>query len=119
MEDFKSGRIQILVATTVVEVGVDVPNAALMIIENAERFGLSQLHQLRGRIGRSHLQSYCLLFAGSGNEATRQRLEAVVKTTDGFELAKIDLQMRGSGEVMGTKQSGFIPFKIASLRDQE
>ncbi|OGE79128.1 MAG: ATP-dependent DNA helicase RecG [Candidatus Doudnabacteria bacterium RIFCSPHIGHO2_01_FULL_46_14] len=115
----KAHKIDILVSTTVVEVGVDVPNATIMIIENAERFGLSQLHQLRGRVGRSHLQSLCVLFAGLYSETTRQRLEAVVNSNDGFELAEIDLKMRGAGEILGTKQSGFIPFKIASLSDEK
>ncbi|OGE76573.1 MAG: ATP-dependent DNA helicase RecG [Candidatus Doudnabacteria bacterium RIFCSPHIGHO2_02_FULL_48_21] len=117
MDDFKSGKINILVSTTVIEVGVDVGNATIMVIENAERFGLAQLHQLRGRVGRSNLQSYCLLFAENAGETTRERLEAVVNSTDGFELAEIDLRLRGSGEILGTRQSGFIPFKIASLSD--
>ncbi len=117
--DFNSGVIQILVSTTVIEVGVDVPNATIMWIENAERFGLAQLHQLRGRVGRSDLQSYCLLFAEDPSEITRARLEAVVNSTDGFELAEKDLELRGPGEVMGTRQSGYIPFKIAKLSDRK
>ncbi|MDR1821312.1 MAG: ATP-dependent DNA helicase RecG [Oscillospiraceae bacterium] len=120
MEDFASGKTQVLVATTVVEVGVDVPNATLMIIENAERFGLSQLHQLRGRVGRGASQSYCVLVRGSTDTgepsllsgADRQsvadeRLRAVVQTTDGFELAEKDLLLRGAGEFFGERQSGF------------
>ena len=117
MQEFKNNKTQILVSTTVVEVGVDVPNATVMIIENAGRFGLSQLHQLRGRVGRSNLQSLCVLFAGLYSETTRERLTAVVGSNDGFELAEIDLKLRGAGTMLGTKQSGFIPFKIASLSD--
>ena len=117
MEDFKSNQTQILVSTTVVEVGVDVPNATIIIIENAERFGLSTLHQLRGRVGRGKWQSLCILFTESVSETTRSRLEAVVKSNDGFELAEIDLKLRGAGEMLGARQSGYIPFKIASLSD--
>ena len=89
-----------------------------MVIENAERFGLAQLHQLRGRVGRSDLQSFCLLFAENASEITKNRLEAVVKSNDGFELAEIDLDIRGPGEVLGQRQSGYIPFKIAKLSDR-
>jgi ATP-dependent DNA helicase RecG len=117
MENFKANRLQILVTTTVIEVGVDVPNAAIMIIENAERFGLAQLHQLRGRVGRGTAQSFCLLFTENAGETTRQRLEAVVASNDGFALAEKDLELRGPGEIIGLRQSGFVPFKIAKLSD--
>lgn len=119
MHEFKSGKLNILVSTTVIEVGVDVANATVMIIENAERFGLAQLHQLRGRVGRSDLQSYCLLFAESANEHTKDRLSAVVRSNDAFELAEIDLELRGPGEILGQSQSGFIPFKIAKFSDKK
>lgn len=116
MEDFKAGRIHILAATSVVEVGVDVPNASVMVIEHAERFGLAQLHQLRGRVGRSTHQSYCILMADyRQSEEARRRLSAMVETTDGFKIAEEDLAMRGPGEFMGTRQSGLPPFRVANL----
>ncbi|MCP4406397.1 MAG: ATP-dependent DNA helicase RecG [Gammaproteobacteria bacterium] len=117
---FKSGEIQLLVATTVIEVGVDVPNASLMIIENAERLGLAQLHQLRGRVGRGTVESSCvLLFQSPLSETARHRLQAMRETTDGFEIAKMDLKLRGPGEVLGTRQTGMLHFRIADLvRDQ-
>lgn len=106
MADFKAGAIDVLVSTTVIEVGVNVPNASVMIIENAERFGLSQLHQLRGRVGRGQWQSYCLLIAASDQDATRKRLDIMTATTDGFRVAEEDLKMRGTGAIFGTNQSG-------------
>lgn len=121
MDQFKSGELQILVSTTVVEVGVDVPNATIMVIEHAERFGLSQLHQLRGRVGRGAQQSYCYLFAAKKTgETTTQRLEVLEETNDGFKIAEADLEIRGPGEFLGTRQAGGLPFKLANLvRDQE
>ncbi|MEZ4740550.1 MAG: ATP-dependent DNA helicase RecG [Flavobacteriales bacterium] len=116
MARFKKGETNILVATTVIEVGVDVPNASVMVIENAERFGLSQLHQLRGRVGRGAEQSYCILMSGNklGNDA-RARLETMVRTNDGFEIAEVDLRLRGPGDLMGTQQSGIPELHIADL----
>ncbi len=117
MAAFKSGETKILSATSVIEVGVDNPNATVMCVEGAERFGLSQLHQLRGRVGRGEHQSYCFLFAGSG--AANARLDAMESTDDGFELAELDLELRGPGEVWGLRQSGVPDFQIADLRDLE
>jgi ATP-dependent DNA helicase RecG len=121
MQKFRHNEIQILVATTVVEVGVDVPNATVMIIEHAERFGLAQLHQLRGRIGRGAQQSHCILVApGRMTEDARARLETMVRTTDGFEIAETDLQLRGPGEFFGTRQSGQLGFQVANpIRDRQ
>jgi ATP-dependent DNA helicase RecG len=121
MQRFRSNEVQILVATTVVEVGVDVPNATVMVVEHAERFGLSQLHQLRGRIGRGAQKSYCVLVAaGRLSEEGRARLDTMVRTNNGFEIAEADLQQRGPGEFFGTRQSGELGFQIASpLRDRE
>lgn len=116
MQRFKRGETQILVATTVIEVGVNVPNASVMIIENSERFGLSQLHQLRGRVGRGAEQSYCILMVGGKlNPISKRRIESMCETNDGFKLAEIDLELRGPGEMMGTQQSGVLNFKIADL----
>ena len=116
MARFKKGETDILVATTVIEVGVDVPNASVMVIENAERFGLSQLHQLRGRVGRGAEQSYCILMTGTklGNDA-RERIATMVRTNDGFEIAEADLRLRGPGDLMGTQQSGLPRMRIADL----
>ena len=120
MSDFKEGKYNILVSTTVVEVGVDVPNATVMVIENAERFGLSQLHQLRGRVGRSSLQSYCVLVSSSRSQETRERLGIMTQTNDGFVIAEKDLQLRGPGEFLGTRQSGLPDLIISDIvRDAE
>lgn len=115
MADFKNKKYDILVSTTVVEVGVDVPNATVMVIENAERFGLSQLHQLRGRVGRSALQSYCVLVSGSRSQETRERLGIMTQTNDGFVIAEKDLQLRGPGEFLGTRQSGLPDLIISDI----
>jgi len=116
MRRFVEGKTNIMVATTVIEVGVDVPNASVMIIESAERFGLSQLHQLRGRVGRGAAQSYCILMSKDGlNPDAKKRIDTMVRTTDGFQIAETDMELRGPGEVTGTKQSGLIKFKIADL----
>ncbi|EKD62964.1 MAG: hypothetical protein ACD_52C00003G0001, partial [uncultured bacterium] len=114
VENFRSGKIDILVSTPVVEVGIDVPAATIMLIEAAERFGLASLHQLRGRVGRSNVQSYCLLFTKS---AYNKRLGAMKKSMSGFELAEVDLAMRGPGEILGVKQHGFVDLKIAKWSD--
>lgn len=116
MQRFASGETQIMVATTVIEVGVNIPNASVMVIESTERFGLSQLHQLRGRVGRGAEQSYCILMTGHKlSEDAKTRIQTMVRTNDGFEIADVDLQLRGPGDLMGTRQSGMIDLKIASL----
>ncbi len=115
MSDFKNKKYDVLVSTTVVEVGVDVPNATVIVIENAERFGLSQLHQLRGRVGRSNIQSYCVLVSSSKNEETIYRLNVLVQTNDGFVIAEKDLEIRGPGEFLGTRQSGIAELHLADL----
>jgi ATP-dependent DNA helicase RecG len=121
MRRFQRGELDVLVATTVIEVGVDVPNANLMIVEHAERFGLSQLHQLRGRIGRGPAKSFCVLMTGGKvSEEGEQRLDAMVRTTNGFEIAELDLQLRGPGEFFGTRQAGMPSFRVANLlRDRD
>ena len=116
MQRFIEGKTQIMVATTVIEVGVNIPNASVMIIESAERFGLSQLHQLRGRVGRGADQSYCILMTGQKqSQEAKIRMETMVRSNDGFEIAEVDLKLRGPGNLMGTQQSGILQFKIADL----
>ena len=116
MNRFKRGEIDVLIATTVIEVGVDVPNASVMVIEHAERFGLAQMHQLRGRVGRGAAKSFCILMTGGRvSEQAEARLDAMVRTQNGFELAELDLQQRGPGEFFGTKQAGLPEFRVANL----
>ena len=115
LRDFASGNSQVLVSTTVVEVGVDVPEASVMVIDHADRFGLAQLHQLRGRVGRGAAASHCVLINGSSNAQARQRLDVLVRSTDGFEIAEMDLRLRGPGQVLGTRQSGLPDLALASL----
>ena len=121
MRRFQRGEIDVLVATTVVEVGVDVPNATVMVVEHAERFGLAQLHQLRGRVGRGAAKSYCVLITGpSVSPLGEERLNAMVRTQNGFELAELDLSQRGPGEFFGTRQAGLPDFRVANLvRDRQ
>ena len=121
MKAFAAGELHILVSTTVVEVGIDVPNAGVMIVEHAERFGLSQLHQLRGRVGRDRHQSYCfLLYQSPLSDDARERLKTMTETTDGFELAERDLELRGPGDFFGTRQAGVPTFRLIDLvRDRE
>jgi ATP-dependent DNA helicase RecG len=118
MIDFRDKKIDILVATTVVEVGLDIPLATVMLVEHAERFGLSQLHQLRGRVGRSGIKSYCFLMTGSSvTEDASKRIEAMTEISDGFKISEIDLQIRGPGEILGTRQHGMPELKVADLTD--
>jgi ATP-dependent DNA helicase RecG len=116
MQSFVAGEIQVLVATAVVEVGVDVPNATVMMIEGADRFGLAQLHQFRGRVGRGAAQSYCLLLADDPSEGAKERLELVARIRDGFALAREDMERRGIGELMGPRQHGLTDAAMESLR---
>jgi ATP-dependent DNA helicase RecG len=115
MDAFRRGEMQVLVATTVIEVGVDVPNATLMVIEGADLFGLAQLHQLRGRVGRGSHESFCILLADPATDEARRRLDAMASTSDGFELAEVDLDLRGEGTVLAVKQSGIPDLRHARL----
>jgi ATP-dependent DNA helicase RecG len=117
MSAFVAGKTDVLVATTVIEVGIDVPNATVMLVEGAERFGLSQLHQLRGRIGRGAHESFCILFADVQSDLARRRIDAIAAERDGFRLAEVDLALRGEGEILGTLQSGLPRFRVAVLPD--
>ena len=115
MGRFRANGLQILLTTSLIEVGVDVPNATLMLIENAELFGLAQLHQLRGRIGRGAHESYCILIAGSKSPEAQQRLQVLEETSDGFRIAETDLKLRGPGELLGREQSGVPKFRFGDL----
>jgi ATP-dependent DNA helicase RecG len=115
MDRFRAGETKALIATTVIEVGIDVPNANLILIENAERFGLAQLHQLRGRIGRGEHKSYCILISSADDEAALEKLRVLESTSDGFKIAEADLQTRGPGDILGTAQSGLSGLKLGNL----
>ncbi len=117
MTAFAAGEMDVLVATTVIEVGIDVPNASVIVIEDAERFGLAQLHQLRGRVGRGTQRSFCILVSDATDELAMRRLEVVRGSSDGFEIAESDLELRGAGNLLGTRQSGLPPLRVASLFD--
>jgi ATP-dependent DNA helicase RecG len=117
MRRFRSGELSVLVSTPVVEVGIDVPNATVMLVESADRFGLSQLHQFRGRVGRGQEQSYCLLLAQNPSEVAKERLDIIEKIQDGFQLAEEDLKLRGPGEFFGTRQSGLPDLRMTKLSD--
>jgi ATP-dependent DNA helicase RecG len=119
MTRFAAGAVDVLAATSVIEVGIDISNATVIVIEEAERYGISQLHQLRGRVGRGEHESYCLLFADTRSELARRRLEAVVRERDGFKLAEVDLELRGEGDLLGTKQSGLPEFHAARLPEDQ
>lgn len=120
MAAFRAGEIDVLVSTTVIEVGIDVPNATVMVIEDADRFGLSQLHQLRGRVGRGRHPGTCILIADPSTPEGEERMAAMVRTTDGFELAQVDLELRGQGTVFDTRQSGMADLRLADiLRDRD
>jgi ATP-dependent DNA helicase RecG len=116
MAEFRAGKLEVLVSTTVIEVGVDVPNATVMVIEDADRFGMAQLHQLRGRVGRGADASWCYLLGEGASPESEKRLEALERSTDGFELAEVDLELRGEGTILGTRQQGRTDLKLASLR---
>ena len=115
MEEFSDGRIDILISTTVVEVGVNVPNATVMMIENADRFGLASLHQLRGRIGRGNTQSYCIFMSGNTSKEAMERLNILNKSNDGFKIAEEDMKLRGPGDVFGIRQSGEMAFNLGDI----
>ncbi len=115
MERFGRNEIQVLVSTTVIEVGIDVPNATVMMVENAERFGLAQLHQLRGRVGRGEYQSYCIFMSSSKSKETKERLSILNKSNDGFKIASEDLKMRGPGDLFGIRQSGLMDFRLGDV----
>jgi ATP-dependent DNA helicase RecG len=115
MEKFRSGQARALIATSVIEVGIDVPNATVMLIENAERFGLAQLHQLRGRIGRGAHKSYCILISDATDPPALEKLNTMAETSDGFKIAEADLRLRGPGDILGTAQSGLPPLKLGNL----
>jgi len=117
MKSFRQNEIQVLVATSIIEVGVDVPNATVMVIENAEQFGLAQLHQLRGRVGRGAHDSYCILVGDLKTAEAKERLRVLAETTDGFRIAEVDLKLRGPGELLGQEQSGLPSFRFANLTE--